>query len=42
LSNKGVHSPVIMNFRANDRSVLLEKLRATASGIARMHAEEYP
>jgi DNA-binding transcriptional LysR family regulator len=41
LSNKGVHSPVIMNFRANDRSVLLEKLRATASGIAQMHAEEY-
>ncbi|ASU37058.1 LysR family transcriptional regulator [Herbaspirillum sp. meg3] len=37
LANKGVFSPVIMNFRASDRSTLLEKLRATAAHIVQQN-----
>ncbi|MDY7577197.1 LysR family transcriptional regulator [Herbaspirillum sp. RTI4] len=38
LSTKDVFSPVIMNFRANDQSALLQHLRALASEIALQQA----
>lgn len=41
LVNKGVFSPVIMNFRVNDRSVLLAQLRATAAHIVQQQAAHH-
>ena len=38
LSNKGVCSPVIMNFRLNDHSQLLQRLRDTAQQVVRQAA----
>jgi DNA-binding transcriptional LysR family regulator len=34
LSNKGVFSPVIMNYRASDRSQVLQRFRAMAAALA--------
>jgi DNA-binding transcriptional LysR family regulator len=34
LTNKGVFSPVIMNFRSNDRSLVLQRFRAMAAALA--------
>jgi DNA-binding transcriptional LysR family regulator len=34
LTNKGVFSPLIMNFRSNDRSLVLQRFRAMAMALA--------
>ncbi|AIY39307.1 Aromatic hydrocarbon utilization transcriptional regulator CatR (LysR family) [Collimonas arenae] len=42
LSNKGVFSPVIMNFRANDNSPALQNFRSLVAGIAPTLTPENP
>lgn len=42
LSNKGIFSPVIMNFRANDRSLALQCFRALVSRISPQAEQNRP